>query len=87
MTRGNKPRIQYNPVFRDSSSNHPFEDIFLYDNDTSIYYNNRQTINGDNIKQDYENDNEKDNEKDNTGCFYSFNKIIIKIVGYFIDSK
>ena len=33
MLRRDRPRLQYNPLFRDSSSNYPFEDIFLYDAD------------------------------------------------------
>ncbi len=81
MTRGNKPRIQYNPVFRDSISNHPFEDIFLYDNYIPINHSVHQNSNGINLPD------ETEKEKEVAGCFYSFNKIIIKIVGYFIDSK
>ena len=81
MTRGNKPRIQYNPVFRDSSSNHPFEDIFLYDNPTTSNYKEHQNINRSQLSDD------KENEINNYGCFYSFNKIIIWIGSYFIDSK
>jgi hypothetical protein len=80
MTRINRPRIQYNPVFRDSSSNHPFEDIFLYDADkTNINYSVQQSIDRADISH-------QDNNENN-GCFYSFNKIIIKILSYFIDSK
>jgi len=81
MTRGNKPRIQYNPVFRDSSSNHPFEDIFLYDNYIPLNHAVHQNINGINIPDEIE------KEKEAVSCFYSFNKIIIRIIGYFIDSK
>ena len=73
MTRGNKPRIQYNPVFRDSSSNSPFEDIFLYDN-KQVYSREKDTeIIETEIKT----------EDGASGCFYSFNKIISNIVDYF----
>jgi hypothetical protein len=85
MTRGNKPRIQYNPVFRDSSSNYPFEDIFLYDNHTTSNYKEQPNFNKPQLSYDHE--KEKENEKDNPGCFYSFNKIIIWIGSYFIDAK
>lgn len=85
MTRGNKPRIQYNPVFRDSSSNYPFEDIFLYDNYIPLNHSVHQNSNGTNLPD--EGENEKEKEKELVGCFYSFNKIIVRIVGYFIDSK
>jgi len=85
MTRGNKPRIQYNPVFRDSSSNSPFEDVFLYDNPTTSNYKEQPNFNRSNLSDDK--DKEKENDIDNHGCFYSFNKIIIKICSYFIDAK
>jgi len=83
MTRGNKPRIQYNPVFRDSSSNSPFEDVFLYDNPTTSNYKEQPNFNRSNLSDE----KEKENDIDNHGCFYSFNKIIIKISSYFIDAK
>jgi len=83
MTRGNKPRIQYNPVFRDSSSNSPFEDVFLYDNPTTSNYKEQPNFNRSNLSDD----KEKENDIDNQGCFYSFNKIIIWIGSYFIDAK
>jgi hypothetical protein len=83
MTRGNKPRIQYNPVFRDSSSNSPFEDVFLYDNPTTSNYKEQPNFNRSNLSDD----KEKEKENDNHGCFYSFNKIIIWIGSYFIDAK
>ena len=83
MTRGNKPRIQYNPVFRDSSSNSPFEDVFLYDNPVTSNYKEHQNINRINLSDE----KYKEKEIDNPGCFYSFNKIIILIGSYFIDAK
>ena len=82
MTRGNKPRIQYNPVFRDSSSNYQFEDIFLYDNPVTSNYKEQQNIN-----RNLSDEKEKEKEIDNNGCFYSFNKTIIRIVSYFIHAK
>jgi hypothetical protein len=73
MIRANKPRIQYNPVFRDSSSNSPFEDIFLYDN-KQVYSREKDTeIIETEIKT----------EDGASGCFYSFNKIISNIIEYF----
>ncbi len=74
MIRANKQRLQYNPVFRDSSSNSPFEDIFLYDNNPIDY----------NRENSYRKDERViETEDGSSGCFYSFNKMIINIIDYF----
>jgi|LakMenEpi03Aug12_release.lakeMendotaPanAssembly.Ray.scaffolds.fasta_scaffold641939_3 hypothetical protein len=72
MLRRDRPRLQYNPLFRDSSSNYPFEDIFLYDTHTR--------------SNSIDEKDEKDKELDAPGCFYWFNKKILNFFSYFTES-
>ena len=71
MLRRDRPRLQYNPLFRDSSSNYPFEDIFLYDAD----------------KRSNSIDEKDVKDVDTPGCFYWLNKSILNFFSYFTESK
>lgn len=47
MIRTNRQKIQYNPLFIDSSKNHTFEDdIFLYDTTSNTIYEKEVDTNG-----------------------------------------
>jgi hypothetical protein len=78
MTTENK-KMQYRPIFRDSSSNYIFEDVVLYDN-----YIARNTI-GETEERD--NNHTNDNMTNQYDCFFFLHKYILRIQGYFSLSK